>query len=124
MTTTDQGDDGRTSPEGQRVGHTYAHTRARVLQIVEDVNGKVRRLPSVDPWTGRPPSLKSVCDYTRAGGWVPGERSWQVELPGKFYGYCVAIPVLAVLYAVSFVLARPSRLLIVALVALLLWLTL
>lgn len=116
MTTTEQGDEGRTSPEAQRVGHTYAHARARVSTVVDDVKAKLRRLPSVDPWTGRPPSLRSVWDYTRAGGWVPGDRSALVEFPGKFYGYCIAIPVLAVLYAVSLLVARPSRLLVAVLV--------
>lgn len=79
------------------------------------------RLQTVAPYSGRPASIRDVVEYTRAGGWVPGDHEWWVELPGYVYGYVVAIPVTVGLNTVAWVLQRFTRLLMVALVAGLLW---
>jgi hypothetical protein len=79
------------------------------------------RLMACSPYTGRPAAIRDVVAYTRAGGWVPGEHAWWVELPGYAYGWLIAIPVTIALYGISWVLQRPSRLAMVALVAGLLW---
>lgn len=81
-----------------------------------------QRLVEVRPYTDRPASIRDVVAYTRAGGWVPGEHPWWVEAPGHVYGWVVAVPVTVGLYAVAWVLQRPSRLLVFLLVAGLLWL--
>lgn len=69
-----------------------------------------RRLRDCSPYADRPASVRDVVDYTRAGGWVPGDHPLWVELPGYVYGWLVAVPVTVTLYAVAWVLQRPSRL--------------
>lgn len=82
--------------------------------------GIARRLAGCSPYADRPASIRDVVDYTRQGGWVPGEHPWWVEAPGYAYGALVAIPVTVALYAIAWVLQRPSRLILACLVALLL----
>lgn len=79
------------------------------------------RLMECSPYSGRPASIREVVEYTRAGGWVPGENPWWVEAPGYVYGWLVAVPVTVALYAVSWVLQRPTRLLMAVFIAGLLW---
>lgn len=57
-----------------------------------------------------PPSLATLYAYTQAGEWVPGEQARVLELAGKVYGYAVALPLSAALYAVSLLIQRPARL--------------
>lgn len=70
-----------------------------------------------------PPSLAAMAAYTRAGNWVPGERHPWLEAAGKAYGYLVALPVSAALYAVSLVFQRPGRLALASFVLTVVWLT-
>lgn len=93
--------------------------RARVWAWVM---GLLRRLHDCSPYADRPESIRDVVEYTRAGGWVPGDHSWRWELPGYVYGYLVAIPVTVVLHAIGWVARRPSRVLGVLLVYGVLWL--
>ncbi len=79
--------------------------------------GLWRRLASCSPYADRPASIRDVVDYTRAGGWVPGEHPLWVEAPGYLYGALVAVPVTVALYAVAWVLQRPSRLILACFVA-------
>jgi len=62
-----------------------------------------------------------VVAYTRAGGWVPGNNSWQVELPGKVYGWTVAVPVTVLAHLLLWTIQRPARLIGVSVLTLLLW---
>lgn len=82
---------------------------------------RARRVAQCSPWRDRPASLAEIEAHTRAGGWVPGDWPWWVELPGWIYGYGIALPVHAVSYAVLWVIQRPGRLLVVCFVAALLW---
>lgn len=79
-----------------------------------------KRLASCSPYTDRPPSVAEVVAYVRAGGFVPGEHPWWVEAPGYAYGALVAVPVTAVGYALMWIVQRPTRLLCVLFVAVLL----
>lgn len=79
-----------------------------------------RRASDSSPYSDRPPSLRDVVEYTRAGGWIPGDHPWWVELPGYVYGVLVAIPGAVVGNAWLWVQARPGRVLIAALVYVLL----
>lgn len=81
-----------------------------------------KELVDTDVWTAQPPSLEALRSYTAQGGWVPGDLPWYAELPGKAYGYAVAIPLTALLYATSLLVQRPSRLIGAVLVLTLLYL--
>lgn len=85
------------------------------------LEGLWRGLAGSSPYADRPASIRDVVDYTRAGGWVPGEHPWWVEAPGYVYGALVAVPVTVVLYGVAWVLQRPSRLALTCLVGWLLY---
>lgn len=90
----------------------------------EQWRARARRIQQVSPWRDRPASLAEIEAHTRAGGWVPGDHPFWVELPGWVYGYCFALPLSAASYALLWVLQRPSRLLITLFIATLLWLSL
>lgn len=75
---------------------------------------RVRR-PS-ELWSTPPTSVADLLAYTRSGAWVPGERAPVLEAAGKAYGYLVAVPVSVLLYAVAWLLQRPGRLLLGAVV--------
>ena len=131
-------DDGVVSPadppdpqdeEAQRVGDTPVHdararastVRARVVKAATTLRGVSLPDFSVDGLLdARPPSLRSLLDYARAGGWVPGEHPPQAELPGKVYYYAVAIPGIALLYLLALILQRQLRFLVLFLVVVLL----
>ena len=84
--------------------------------------GLGRRAKDCSPYADRPASIRDVVDYTRAGGWVPGEHPWWVEAPGYVYGALIAVPATVGLYVVAWVLQRPSRLVLTCFVGwLLLW---
>jgi len=63
-----------------------------------------------------PPTIQSLLDYTRAGGWVSGDHPPQAELPGKVYGYGVAVPAVMVLYGLALIVMRAQRFLVAVLV--------
>ncbi|MFC5992920.1 hypothetical protein ACFQE5_01695 [Pseudonocardia hispaniensis] len=85
--------------------------------------GETIKVKQRSTWNQAPPSLAALASYTAAGEWVPGEQAPVLEFMGKVYGYGVAIPVSIALYAVAWVLQRPSRLLLFAVLALVLWAT-
>jgi hypothetical protein len=81
-----------------------------------------KRLGDCSPYSGKPPSIRDRVEYTREGGWMPGDRAPWLEFLGKAYGYLLAIPVTAALYAVSWWIAKPSRVIsLVFLYALMYW---
>src|SRR5262249_60292002 len=73
------------------------------------------RALSCAPYSGRPAAIKAVVEYTRAGGWVPGDHPWWVEAAGYVYGAVIAIPVTTILYTISWLVQRPTRLLLAGL---------
>jgi len=113
----------------QRVGDTPAYdARARASQIrtrIVKVATTLRGVSVPDVSVSRllnahPPTIQSLLDYTRAGGWVSGDHPPQAELPGKIYGYAVAVPVVTVLYSLALIVMRPLRFLVAVLVIVLL----
>lgn len=67
-------------------------------------------------WREGPPSVTDVIAYTKSGAMAPGAQHWAVELAGKAYGYCVLVPLLAVLYALVGTIQTPQRAAILAVV--------
>lgn len=65
--------------------------------------------PAGSLWTAQPPSLAAINDYTRRGGWMPGEQWWPLEAAGMVYGWAVALPASLALYLSAWLLQRPSR---------------
>lgn len=121
MTTTETSEVVPTEGDERRSpGAAVATTRSRVRvsgRTTVVVKGRERLMQALMALLGaRPSSIAALLAYTRAGGWVPGERPDWVEWPGKAYGYVVAVPVTAALYAVAAVVARPSRLLLAGVV--------
>lgn len=120
---------------------SHARVRERLLRVTGRVRGFLR---TVGLWPGAevpattaterprglgevaetpPPSLADLAAYTRAGEWVPGERHPWLEAAGKAYGYLVALPVSAALYAISLLIQRPGRLALASFVLAVVWLT-
>ncbi|WP_028930568.1 hypothetical protein [Pseudonocardia asaccharolytica] len=74
-------------------------------------------------WRDGPASPADVVAYTRSGAWIPGEQAPILEFLGKAYGWLLALPVTVAGAAALWVLQRPSRLGLVAVLALVLWAT-
>ena len=74
-------------------------------------------------WSESPASIKSLVEYTKAGDWVPGEQAEILEFFGKAYGYLIAVPVSAALYAIAWLLQRPGRFLLTCVVLTIVFLT-
>lgn len=68
--------------------------------------------------TDEPPSIAHIAAYYRASAWVPDhhEAEW-LRAAGRAYGYAVGIPVVAFLYGLAWLFARPVRIGLVLLVA-------
>lgn len=75
----------------------------------------------LSPWTSPPPSLAELYEYVDSGDWVPGERAPVLEFLGRAFGFAVVIPVHALAYGLLWVLARPTRVFIAAVLGLALW---
>lgn len=127
----EEGGGGPTSGEA-RVGAQRAGTRTRTRSIrprtgLADTPVTPSVTPQVTPrtglWRARPSSLASLHAYTRAGGWMPGEQPLPLEAAGMAYGWLIALPVTAVLYGLAWIVQRPSRAAVTALLALVWWLT-
>lgn len=120
---------------------THARVRDRLLRVAQRIRACLRALglwpgarASSAPTMGAPrglgevaetspPSLADLAAYTRAGDWIPGERHPWLEAAGKVYGYLVALPASAALYAISLIMQRPGRLVLTAFVLTVVWLT-
>jgi hypothetical protein len=98
-------------------------TRIHALfsSTAKDTNSRdVRR---VSPFHAPPPSLHELLRYTRSGAWVPGDQAPWLEGLGKAYGYAISLPTSAALYSFAWLLQRPTRLFLAAVVAGVVWLT-
>lgn len=76
-----------------------------------------------DAWAETPASVRACLDYTREGGWMPGDRAPWLEFLGKAYGYCIAVPCTVAGFAALWVVQKPSRLFLVVLSVVLLRVT-
>lgn len=91
------------------------------LPSQEQLRDRAQRLAQVSPWRDRPASLAESWEHTRAGGWIPGDWPWWVELPGYVYGV-VNLAVRAPLYGLLWLIDRPiGRLFPFLITAFLLW---
>lgn len=122
--------DASPKPNAQRRSGARAMVAARAVtqrarnalrRRLADRKAPTARQPA-ELWSLAPPSVADLAAYTRSGHWVPGERAPVLEAIGKAYGYLVAIPVSAALYALAWVLQRPARLLLAVLLLFVLWL--
>jgi len=80
------------------------------------IRDAVWRLAESEPYTSTPASVAEMVAYTRAGGWVRGQRPWWREAPGYLYG-AFAVAVTATGHLAIWIVQRPSRVAATALVA-------
>lgn len=80
----------------------------------------VTELTPPEPWTQQPASLAAMWRYARRGGWTG--PTGPARVAGVWWCRLVTIPVCVVTHYTAWLVARPSRALTAALVALLLWL--
>lgn len=69
-----------------------------------------------------PASIAALRGYIHSAAWVPGDVPL-LEFLGRAYGYLIALPVSAVLYALAWLVQRPGRAVLATLVAVIVWLT-
>lgn len=69
-----------------------------------------------------PASIAALRGYIHSAAWVPGEMP-VLEVLGRLYGYGIALPVSAALYTLAWLLQRPGRALLTAVVAAIVWFT-
>lgn len=79
----------------------------------------VRELTPPQPWTHRPASLAAMWRYARRGGWT-GPDGLARRL-GVWWYRLVTLPVSLVCHYTAWLVARPSRALTAAVVALVVW---
>jgi len=89
-----------------------ARARARDFTAKSATAGveQVRRFTGTGMLDATPATVKQVWDYTRKGGWIPGDRAQWLEWIGKIYGYLIAVPLTAVLFIGLWFAQRPTRL--------------
>lgn len=75
-----------------------------------------------DAWAETPATIRACLDYTREGGWMPGDKAPWLEALGKAYGYVVAVPCTVAGFAAVWTVQKPSRLFLVGFAVTLLWL--
>lgn len=98
------GTDGYAEPDsGSRSGSS------RTVTMGERVAGLGARIRDARPYTAQPASIRDVVEYTRAGGWIPGDHPWWWESPGYAYGVIVAIPLTIMTHMALWVAQRPGR---------------
>lgn len=69
-----------------------------------------------------PASPRELRGYIHSAAWVPGEVP-VLEFFGRLYGYLVALPVSLALYALAWLLQRPARAVVTALITVIVWFT-
>ena len=122
-----------TDPAGRGSTRTGARPRAREDSAVSAdrkstterdwragvVARLVRELSPPQPWTHRPASLAAMWRYARRGGWT-GPDGLARRL-GVWWYRLVSLPVCLVTHYTAWLVARPSRALTAAVVALVVW---
>lgn len=98
----------------KRVPATYGDDRSGLVARL------VTELTPPEPWTHQPASLAAMWRYARRGGWTG--PTGPARVAGVWWCRLVTIPVCVVTHYTAWLVARPSRALTAALVALLLWL--
>lgn len=84
------------------------------------VNRTREALTAGDFWASAPPSLAAHWQYVKDGDWVPGKRTPGLECMGRVYGVIALLTTLA-LYAVAWVVQRPSRMVMTTIVGAATW---
>jgi hypothetical protein len=118
----------RETGNAQAARSRVAGAWSRVTRCARDIGhavvGDVRaaRSPEQPLWATSPASLADLRAYIHSADWVPGDELL-LEVAGRAYGYLVAIPLSAALYAVAWVIQRPGRFALACAVALVVWLT-
>lgn len=69
-----------------------------------------------------PASPRELRAYIHSAAWVPGDVPL-LEGLGRVYGYIVALPVSLALYTLAWLLQRPGRALVTAIVTTVVWFT-
>lgn len=112
-------------------------TRARASSALRGVTGRGRELGS--HWMAQarrtaselgegglaheqPASPAELRAYIHSAAWVPGEVP-VLEWLGRVYGYLVALPFSLALYTLAWLLQRPGRALVTALITVIVWFT-
>lgn len=70
----------------------------------------------------QPASPAELRAYIHSTAWVPGEVP-VLEWLGRIYGYTVALPLSLALYTLAWLVQRPGRALVTALIAVIVWFT-
>lgn len=111
--------------------------RTRVMSSVSGLTGRSRELGrhwwalAKRTWDGfwensvteqHPASIAALRGYIHSAAWVPGDVPL-LEALGRLYGYAVALPASAVLYTLAWLLQRPGRALLSAVVVTVVWFT-
>jgi hypothetical protein len=88
-------------------------TRARAREVTARTwtlgLGQVRRFTGPGWLDATPATVGQVLAYTRAGGWIPGDRARWLEAFGKVYGFVVAVPVTVAAFVTLWFIQRPTR---------------
>jgi hypothetical protein len=100
----------------KRVGSTTTAAASGVARLAS------RYAATDDAWAETPASIRACLDYTREGGWMPGDKAPWLEVLGKAYGYGVAVPCTVALFGLAWTVQKPSRLFLIAFSGVLVWL--
>lgn len=114
-----------------------AHRRARARFSLARLTERCRGLPrhwvaqGKETWDKlwntplaeqHPASPRELRGYIHSAAWVPGDVP-VLEALGRIYGYLFALPVSLALYAIAWLLQRPGRALVTALITVIVWFT-
>lgn len=122
----DRDADAQTRPARTRVKTGVAGLTARSRELARHWWGLAKKT-----WDGfwenslteqHPASIAALRGYIHSAAWVPGEVP-VLEALGRLYGYTVALPASAVLYALAWLLQRPGRALLTTVVVTVVWFT-
>lgn len=88
----------------RKVGSTTTSVAASVASLTS------RYAATPDALAEKPASVRECIAYTKAGGWMPGDRAPWLENIGKAYGYCIAVPATVLMDSIEWIVQKPTRL--------------
>lgn len=97
----------RIGPKLRRVGTTTTNLTTGAASSVASLTSRYAATP--DALAEKPASVRECIAYTKAGGWMPGDRAPWLEYIGKAYGCCIAVPATAALDVLEWFVQRPTR---------------
>jgi hypothetical protein len=93
-----------------RIGTATRKVGSSTTAVASSVASLTSRYAATpDALAEKPASVRECIAYTKAGGWMPGDRAPWLENIGKAYGYCIAIPATAALDVLEWFVQRPTR---------------